>query len=69
MLNNSKLWGGLPRTAFAHRQRCKRLSPIQPGEAEHLVANFLASRTVTVCPARYAAPVEQRPHLTQSHGL
>jgi hypothetical protein len=45
---------------------CRSLPPIQAGEAERLVAAFLAARTVTACPTRYAAPIEQRPHLTRS---
>jgi hypothetical protein len=69
MQSKTKFWGGLPMKANAHRLRCKRLSPMQPGEAEHLVADFLASRGVTACPARYAAPVEQRTHLTRNHSL
>ena len=32
---------------------------MQPGEAERLVAAFLATHDVTACPTRYAAPVEQ----------
>lgn len=44
---------------LAHRLRCQTLPPLKPGEHERLVAAFLAVRGVTVCPARYAAPVEQ----------
>ncbi len=44
---------------------CRSLPPINAGEAERLVAAFLAARTVTVCPTRYAAPIEQRPQLTR----
>jgi hypothetical protein len=51
--------------AFAHQRRCKTLPPLQPGEQERLVAAFLAVRSVTLCPARYVAPVEQRPQLAQ----
>ena len=47
--------------AFAHKQRCKTLPPLQPGEHERLVTAFLAVRSVTVFPARYAAPVEHCP--------
>jgi hypothetical protein len=50
----------------AHRMRCKNLPPMQPGEAERLMAGFLATRDVTACPARYAAPVEQQSHLARS---
>lgn len=49
---------------FAHMRRCKTLPPLRPGEHERLVAAFLAVKSVTVCPVRYAAPVEQRPQLT-----
>jgi hypothetical protein len=49
--------------AFAHMRRCKTLPPLRPGEQERLVAAFLAVKNVTACPARYAAPVEQRPQL------
>jgi hypothetical protein len=38
---------------------------MQPGEAERLVAGFLATRDITTCPVRYAAPVEQRLQPTQ----
>ena len=47
-------------------QRCKRLSPLQRGETERLVAEFMATRSIAVCPARYAAPVEQRAHVVRS---
>jgi hypothetical protein len=47
--------------ALAHQRRCKTLPPLQPGEHERLVAAFLAVRSITLCPACYAARVEQRP--------
>jgi hypothetical protein len=43
----------------AHRQRCRHLPPIQAGEANVLMAAFLATRQVTLCPTRYAAPTAQ----------
>jgi len=43
---------------LAHRQRCKSLPPMQVGEPEHLMAAFLANRSITTCPTRYAAPTE-----------
>jgi hypothetical protein len=46
--------------AQAHRRRCRSLPPLQPGEHERLVAAFLAAGSITQCPVRYAAPVEQR---------
>jgi hypothetical protein len=42
-----------------HRQRCKTLPPMQPGEAEHLMEAFLATRRVITCLTRYAAPSKQ----------
>jgi hypothetical protein len=43
--NRSELFiGALTPDAQAHRQRCKTLPPMQPGEAERLMAEFLASR-------------------------
>jgi hypothetical protein len=47
--------------AVAHWRRCTSLPPIRPGEADRLTADFLATRGATVCPTRYAAPIEQRP--------
>jgi hypothetical protein len=47
--------------AFAHRRRCQSLPPLQPGEHERLMKEFLAVKSVTICPPRYAAPVEHRP--------
>jgi hypothetical protein len=44
--------------ARAHQLRCKTLTPLQAGEAERLVARFIAARGVTVCPPRFVAPVE-----------
>jgi hypothetical protein len=41
-----------------HRQRCRELPPLQAGEAERLTAAFLANNSITVCPTRYAAPIE-----------
>jgi hypothetical protein len=44
---------------LAHRLRCKSLPPMQAGEANNLVAAFLASKSITHCPTRYAAPTAQ----------
>ena len=44
--------------AQAHRRRCKGLPPLQPGERERLLKEFLAVKSITICPTRYAAPVE-----------
>lgn len=43
----------------AHRRRCKSLPPLRPGEHERLVEEFLAVKSITLCPTRYAAPVER----------
>jgi hypothetical protein len=66
MQHKSSFFGAMAANAYAHRRRCKSLPPMQPGEAERLLAGFLATRTVTTCPTRYAAPVEQRSHLSRS---
>jgi hypothetical protein len=50
--------------AVAHQRRCRALPPLKPGEHERLIAEFLAVKSVTFCPPRYAAPVEPRPQLT-----
>ena len=52
--------------AAAHRRRCNSLPPMQPGEADRLIADFLAAKSATVCPTRYAAPVEQRPRFSRA---
>ena len=51
--------------AESHRRRCSNLPPLQAGEAEKLIAGFIASRGVTPCPTRYAVAIEQRPLLTR----
>jgi hypothetical protein len=33
---------------------------MQPGEADRLVADFIAAKSITACPTRYAAPIERR---------
>jgi hypothetical protein len=43
----------------AHRRRCKSLPPVQADEVEHLMTAFLASKSITRCPTRYAVPTEQ----------
>jgi hypothetical protein len=60
MQEKSKFFGVLASPTNAHRLRCRRLPPVRAGEAERLVAEFLADRSITICPTRYAAPVEQR---------
>jgi hypothetical protein len=57
---------GLTPAAQAHRRRCRSLPPVQAGEAERLMAEFLATRGVTACPTRYAAPIEQRTLFSRS---
>lgn len=61
---NSSYCGLTP--AQAHRRRCRSLPPVQAGEAERLMADFLANRSITACPTRYAAPIEQRPLFPRS---
>jgi hypothetical protein len=58
--------GALTPDAQAHRRRCRNVPPVQPGEAERLMAEFLRNRGVTACPTRYALPVEQRAQLTRN---
>ena len=46
------------RRSLEHRQRCRHLPPLQKGEAERLVAEFLATRGgATLCPPAYLIPV------------
>ena len=56
----NRSFAALTPDALAHRRRCKALPPVQPGEAERLMADFLATRAITACPARYAAPIQQQ---------
>jgi hypothetical protein len=42
----------------AHKKRCRTLPAIRLGEAEHLVAAFIAARGVTQCPPAYVAAVQ-----------
>ena len=58
--------GALTADALAHRQRCRSLPPIQHGEAERLIANFLATKDVTACPIRYLLPIEPQSPLARS---
>ena len=55
---------------WAHKQRCSALPPMRPGEAEDMVAAFIAARGVTQCPPAYAATVQQMlppaPHAAQA---
>jgi hypothetical protein len=51
--------------AESHRRRCSNLPPLQTGEAEKLIAGFLATRGVTPCPTRYAVAIEQQPLLSR----
>lgn len=52
--------------ASARWRRCKTLAPVRPGDTERLMADFIATRGITLCPARYAAPVEQRTQIMRS---
>jgi hypothetical protein len=60
MQEQSAFFGAMATKAHEHRLRCRRLPPIQSGEVERLVADFLATRDITSCPPRFAAPVEER---------
>jgi hypothetical protein len=60
MQDRPSFFGALATKAHEHRLRCRTLPPMMAGEAERLVADFLATRDITACPPRYAAPVEQR---------
>jgi hypothetical protein len=62
----NRSYGVLTPAAQAHRQRCRSLPPVQAGEAGRLMAEFLATRSITACPTRYAAPIEQRPRFSHS---
>jgi hypothetical protein len=52
--------------AQARWRRCKQLSPVQRDEAERLMADFIMTKSITICPTRYAAPVEQRAQVMRS---
>lgn len=54
-----------PPESLARWRRCKDLSPVQRGESDRLMAEFMATRSITVCPVRYAAPVEQRAQIVR----
>ena len=45
--------------AKAHRERCRALPPLRPGEVDRLVAEFLANRVVTQCPTMFVTTVSQ----------
>ena len=60
MQNGWAFSGATATKAQAHRRRCMSLPPLQAGEAERLMAEFLATRGVSVCPTRYALPTAQR---------
>ena len=61
MQQKSAFFSRLSLEALQHRRRCERLPALRDGEVATLVAEYLAERSITVCPTRYAAPVEQRP--------
>jgi hypothetical protein len=50
MQNGWAFSGATATKAQAHRRRCMSLPPLQAGEAERLMAEFLATRGVSVCP-------------------
>jgi hypothetical protein len=59
MRTETSFVGTFTDAAHAHRVRCRSLPPIQAGEAEQLMAAFLATRRVTDCPTRYATAMQQ----------
>lgn len=61
MHQKTSSYGRLSMQALQHRRRCETLPPLGAGEAEKLVAKYLAANSITACPARYVLPVEQRP--------
>jgi hypothetical protein len=65
-VRSNRSYGVLTPAAQAHRRRCMSLPPVQAGEAERLMADFLAINGVTACPTRYAAPIEQRSQLARN---
>jgi len=52
-------WARDTRRRLAHMERCRALPRIQPGEAEDLVAAFIAARGITQCPPAYVVAVQQ----------
>ena len=63
---STRSYGVLTPAAQAHRRRCMSLPPVQAHEAERLMGDFLATKGVTACPTRYAAPIEQRSQFARS---
>jgi hypothetical protein len=47
------------RRAAQHARRCQALPPLRPGEAERLIAEFVAKRGATQCPPAYLLPLPQ----------
>jgi hypothetical protein len=52
-------WARDVRRRIAHMERCRALPRMQPGEAERLMAAFIAARGVTQCPPAYVVAVQQ----------
>jgi hypothetical protein len=63
---SNRSFGVLTPEAQAHRRLCMSLPPVQAGEAQRLMADFLATKGVPACPTRYAASIEQQPQLARS---
>jgi hypothetical protein len=59
--NKLSLRGAERRSNPPRDERTSARRALRDGEAENLIAAFLAARNITICPTRYAAPVEQRP--------
>jgi hypothetical protein len=65
MQTTQQMSQAVPTERIVHGRRRPHLPPMQPGEAERLVAEFLSQRRITVCPTRYAVALEQAPQLAR----
>jgi hypothetical protein len=63
---SNRSYGVLMPVPLAHRRRCMSLPPVQAGEAERLMADFLATRGITACHTRHAEQIEQQSQLGRS---
>ena len=57
---------GLTPAAQEHRRRWRSLPTVQAGEAERLMTDSVATKSITARPTRYAAPIEQRTLFSRS---
>jgi hypothetical protein len=56
----------LQRQIAGHKQRCKALPELKPGEADDLVTAYLRSNSITQCPTRFA---EASPNLASPYSI